>query len=215
MIKYFREKIIGRPGVFSRAGDLPIDDTIPSIEKTNSQNSLTDIISTSTTSNDPTTQMEKLAVARRPISSSSPIIIPRKPPRSNASSQSSSSYTSVADQMSSVGESDDVSNSTFPLLSSICQQLEHSAARDRISVKNKRRQPIKQKLSTLRETEDNEIDLFSSKTEAISSTPEEEHSIHVTTRIEVNTFKQTLKVIRSATCSNNLLISSSRKYNNH
>jgi hypothetical protein len=56
MIKYFREKIIGRPGVFSRAGDLPIDDTIPSIEKTNSQNSLTDIISTSTTSNDPTTQ---------------------------------------------------------------------------------------------------------------------------------------------------------------
>jgi hypothetical protein len=109
--------------------------------------------------------MEKLAVARRPISSSSPIIIPRKPPRSNASSQSSSSYTSVADQMSSVGESDDVSNSTFPLLSSICQQLEHSAARDRISVKNKRRQPIKQKLSTLRETEDNEIDLFSSKTE--------------------------------------------------
>ncbi len=50
---------------------------------------------------------------------------------------------------------------------------------------------------------------------AISSTPEEEHSIHVTTRIEVNTFKQTLKVIRSATCSNNLLISSSRKYNNH
>jgi hypothetical protein len=26
MIKYFREKIIGRPGVFSRAGDLPIDE---------------------------------------------------------------------------------------------------------------------------------------------------------------------------------------------
>ncbi len=39
-----------------------------------------------------------------------------------------------------------VSNSTFPSLSSICQQLEHSAARDRISVKNKRRQPIKQKV---------------------------------------------------------------------
>ncbi len=39
-----------------------------------------------------------------------------------------------------------VSNSTFPTLSSTCQQLEHSAARDRISVKNKRRQPIKQKV---------------------------------------------------------------------
>ncbi len=42
-----------------------------------------------------------------------------------------------------------VSNSTFPTLSSTCQQLEHSAARDRISVKNKRRQPIKQKVRIL------------------------------------------------------------------
>jgi len=186
MIKYLREKIIGRPAVFSRAGDIPIDDNMPPIKRTNSQNSLNDI-----TSNDTTTQVEKLIAAgggttsgRRPISSSSPIIIPKKPPRSNASSQSSSSYTSVADQLSSFGESDDASNSTFPTLPSTCQQLEHSAARDRISVKNKRRQPIKQKLSTLRETDDNEVDLFSSKTEAISSTPEEEQSITVTTNVE-------------------------------
>jgi hypothetical protein len=38
------------------------------------------------------------------------------------------------------------SNSTFPTLPSTGQQLEHSAARDRISVKNKRRQPLKQKV---------------------------------------------------------------------
>lgn len=32
------------------------------------------------------------------------------------------------------------------MLSSTCQRLEHSAARDRIAVKNKRRQPIKEKV---------------------------------------------------------------------
>ncbi|CAF0996749.1 unnamed protein product [Rotaria sp. Silwood1] len=238
MIKYLREKIIGRPAVFSLAGDIPIDDHTLPIKKTNSQDGLNDVVLLSTTSNDTTNQVEKFNAisniinsGRRPIPSSSPIIIPKKPPRSNASSHSSSSYTSVADQMSSFFESfvqtDDVPNSTFPTLPSTCQQLEHSAARDRISVKNKRRHPIKQKLSTLRETDDNESDLFSSKTEddeippplppkqryllknsfslptttrtnsttktkmkklnrnlPISSTPEEEHSIIATTRIE-------------------------------
>ncbi|CAF2528619.1 unnamed protein product [Rotaria sp. Silwood2] len=195
MIRYLREKIIGRPAVFSLAGDLPIDDHAPPIKRANSQDGLNDVVLISTTSNDTTNQVEKVTMTnnlinsgRRPIQSSSPIIIPKKPPRSNTSSQSSSSYTSVADQMSSFVESliqtDDVSNSTFPTLPSTCQQLEHSAARDRISVKIKRQQPIKQKLSTLRETDDNESDLFSSKTEAISSTPEEEQSIIATTRIE-------------------------------
>ncbi|CAF3907104.1 unnamed protein product [Rotaria sordida] len=195
MIKYLREKIIGRPTIFSLGGDAPIDDHTPPIKKANSQDGLNDVVLISTSSNDTTNQVEKLTATsniinagRRPIPSSSPIIIPKKPPRSNASSQSSSSYTSVADHMSSFVESlvqtDEVPNSTFPTLPSTCQQLEHSAARDRISVKNKRRQPIKQKLSTLRETDDNEIDLFSSKTEAISSTPEEEQSIIATTRME-------------------------------
>ncbi|CAF4023858.1 unnamed protein product [Rotaria sp. Silwood2] len=176
MIRYLREKIIGRPAVFSLAGDLPIDDHAPPIKRANSQDGLNDVVLISTTSNDTTNQVEKVTMTnnlinsgRRPIQSSSPIIIPKKPPRSNTSSQSSSSYTSVADQMSSFVESliqtDDVSNSTFPTLPSTCQQLEHSAARDRISVKIKRQQPIKQKLSTLRETDDNESDLFSSKTE--------------------------------------------------
>ena len=36
---------------------------------------------------------------------------------------------------------------SMPTLPSTCQQLEHSAARDRISVKNKRRQPLKQKVN--------------------------------------------------------------------
>lgn len=39
-----------------------------------------------------------------------------------------------------------VVNSTLPTLPLTSQQLEHSAARDRISVKNKRRQPLKQKV---------------------------------------------------------------------
>ncbi|CAF1280605.1 unnamed protein product [Adineta ricciae] len=166
MIKYLRDKIIGHPAVFSRAGELPIED-MPPMKRTNSQNSLNDLMSASTISNDTTSQVEKLlaaAAGRRPTSSSSPIIIPKKPSRSNASSHSSSSYTSVVDQISSFGESsmpsDDVSMPTLP---SACQQLEHSAARDRISVKNKRRQPLKQKLSTLRETDDNDVDLFASK----------------------------------------------------
>ncbi|CAF1446142.1 unnamed protein product [Adineta steineri] len=201
MIKYLREKIIGHPAVFSRAGDIPIDDNISSMQRTNYQNSLNDIMSITTNSNDstntdrPISQVEKLIAAggvgginmvRRPVSSSSPIIIPKKPPRSNTSSQSSSSYTSVADQMSSLGESSIPNDDgvSIPTLPSACQQLEHSAARDRISVKNKRRQPIKQKLSTLRETDDNDIDLFSSKTEAISSTPEEEQSMFITTHVE-------------------------------
>jgi len=37
----------------------------------------------------------------------------------------------------------------FSPLAVPCQQLEHSAARDRISVKNKRRQPLKQKVRDL------------------------------------------------------------------
>ncbi|UJR14801.1 hypothetical protein I4U23_001788 [Adineta vaga] len=195
MIKYLREKIIGHPAVFSRAGDLPIED-IPPIKRTNSQSSLNDLISTSTVSNGTTSQVEKLLAAaggihggggggRRPASSSSPIIIPRKPPRSNASSHSSSSYTSVADQLSFFGDSsvptDDVS---MPALPSACQQLEHSAARDRISVKNKRRQPLKQKLSTLREADDNDGDLFASKFDALSSTPDEERSMFMTSHVE-------------------------------
>jgi len=76
--------------------------------------------------------------------------------------------------MSSLGDTSlqshrelDDANTALPMLPSTCQQLEHSAARDRISVKNKRRQPIKEKLSTLRETDDNQIDLF-------SSTPDDE-----------------------------------------
>ncbi|CAF4607730.1 unnamed protein product [Rotaria magnacalcarata] len=140
-------------------------------------------------------QVEKLVASgnvisagRRSLPSSSPIVIPKKPPRSNASSQSSSSYTSVVDPSSSLNESflplDDVPNPSLPTLPLTCQQLEHSAARDRISVKNKRRQPIKQKLSTLREIDDNDIDLFSLKNEAISSTPEEEQSILLATRTE-------------------------------
>ncbi|CAF0911855.1 unnamed protein product [Adineta ricciae] len=147
MIKYLRDKIIGHPAVFSRAGELPIED-MPPMKRTNSQNSLNDLMSASTISNDTTSQVEKLlaaaAAGRRPTSSSSPIIIPKKPSRSNESSM----------------PSDDVSMPTLP---SACQQLEHSAARDRISVKNKRRQPLKQKLSTLRETDDNDVDLFASK----------------------------------------------------
>ncbi|CAF0817574.1 unnamed protein product [Adineta ricciae] len=189
MIKYLRDKIIGHPAVFSRAGELPIED-MPPMKRTNSQNSLNDLMSASTISNDTTSQVEKLlaaaAAGRRPTSSSSPIIIPKKPSRSNASSHSSSSYTSVVDQMSSFGESsmpsDDVSMPTLP---SACQQLEHSAARDRISVKNKRRQPLKQKLSTLRETDDNDVDLFASKIDAISSTPDDEQSrIMMTSHVE-------------------------------
>jgi hypothetical protein len=36
---------------------------------------------------------------------------------------------------------------SLPMLPSTCQQLEHAAARDRIAVKNKRRQqPIKEKV---------------------------------------------------------------------
>ena len=40
-----------------------------------------------------------------------------------------------------------VSNATLPTLPSACQQLEHSAARDRIAVKNNRRQPVKPKVA--------------------------------------------------------------------
>ncbi|CAF2188070.1 unnamed protein product [Rotaria magnacalcarata] len=193
MIKYLRDKIIGRPAVFSHAGDLQIDDHLPCLNKTNSQNGLNETILIN--SNDATSQVEKLVASgnvisagRRSLPSSSPIVIPKKPPRSNASSQSSSSYTSVVDPSSSLNESflplDDVPNPSLPTLPLTCQQLEHSAARDRISVKNKRRQPIKQKLSTLREIDDNDIDLFSLKNEAISSTPEEEQSILLATRTE-------------------------------
>jgi hypothetical protein len=181
MIKYLRDKITGRPAAFSPADDLPFEDNLPPIKTTHSQNSLNDIISISLNSNlndDQTiSQVEKLNAGRRCIYSSSPIIIPKKPTRSNASSQSSSSYTSLADQMSFLGETslqlDDATYTSLPMLPSTCQQLEHAAARDRIAVKNKRRQqPIKEKLSTLRETDDNQIDLF-------SSTPDEEQAIVV------------------------------------
>ncbi|CAF1515854.1 unnamed protein product [Adineta steineri] len=125
-------------------------------------------------------QLEKLNAAggggggitsgRRIISSSSPIVIPNKLPYSNPSSQGSSSYRSVGDQMSSIGETllqshndtDDGLCTSLPLLSSTHQQLVHSAARDRIAVKNKLRRPIKQKLSALKEIDDRQIDLFSS-----------------------------------------------------
>jgi hypothetical protein len=114
------------------------------------------------------------AGGHRLIDSSSPIIIPKKPIHSNvSSSQSSSSYTSLADQMSSMGEtlfqsnrdSDDAEYTSLPLLPSNAQKLEHAAARDRILVKKKRRQPIKEKLTTLRETDDNQTDLFVSKSD--------------------------------------------------
>ncbi|CAM4965660.1 unnamed protein product [Rotaria socialis] len=124
-------------------------------------------------------QLEKLnssgidiSSGHRSIYSSSPIIIPKKPPRSNASSsQSSSSYTSIADQMcSSVEtslqlqrESDNVSSHLLSTLSSPYQKLEHSAARDRIAVKNKRKLPAKYRLSSLREIDDNQANLFSTE----------------------------------------------------
>ena len=38
------------------------------------------------------------------------------------------------------------SHTSLPILPANYQHLEHSAARDRIAVKNKRRQPIKQKV---------------------------------------------------------------------
>ncbi|CAF1222257.1 unnamed protein product [Rotaria sp. Silwood1] len=122
-------------------------------------------------------QLEKLTAAgiditsgHRPIRSSPPIIISTKSTHSNTSSQSSS-YTSIPDQMSSSGETslqlhrefDNTSNTSLPILSSNCQRLEHSAARNRIAVKNQRKQPIKHKLSILKENNDNEFDLFSSK----------------------------------------------------
>ena len=53
----------------------------------------------------------------------------------------------------------------LPVLPATGLQLKHSAARDRISVKNKRRQPTREKLSTLRETEDNETNLFATARE--------------------------------------------------
>ncbi|CAM4781951.1 unnamed protein product [Rotaria magnacalcarata] len=124
-------------------------------------------------------QLEKLnstgidiSSGHRSIYSSSPIIIPKKPPRSNASSsQSSSSYTSIADQMSSSvetssqlqRESDNVSSHLLPTLSSPYQKLEHSAARDRIAVKNKRKLPANYRLSSLREIDDNQANLFSTE----------------------------------------------------
>lgn len=160
MIKYLRDKITGRPAVFSRVGDLPIDENLSSMNKSDSQNSLTDL-----SSND---QIQSTIATRRSITSSSPIIIPKKPPRSNASSQSSSSYASIADPIPSLSEFDDA---VFPPSTLPCQRLEHSAARDRISVKNKRRQPLKQKLTTLCEADD---DLFRSKVEVLSSTPDDE-----------------------------------------
>jgi hypothetical protein len=38
------------------------------------------------------------------------------------------------------------SSTSLPIVSTTCQRLEHSAARDRIAVKNKRRQAIKEKV---------------------------------------------------------------------
>ncbi|CAF5217490.1 unnamed protein product, partial [Rotaria magnacalcarata] len=88
-----------------------------------------------------------------------------------SSSQSSSSYTSIADQMSSSvetssqlqRESDNVSSHLLPTLSSPYQKLEHSAARDRIAVKNKRKLPANYRLSSLREIDDNQANLFSTE----------------------------------------------------
>ncbi|CAF4281606.1 unnamed protein product, partial [Rotaria magnacalcarata] len=54
MIKYLRDKIIGRPAVFSHAGDLQIDDHLPCLNKTNSQNGLNETILIN--SNDATSQ---------------------------------------------------------------------------------------------------------------------------------------------------------------
>ncbi|CAF0879340.1 unnamed protein product [Adineta ricciae] len=122
-------------------------------------------------------QVEKLAAAgggitsgRRLISPSSPISIPTKPVCSNTSSHSSSSYVSIGDQMSSISETflqschetDDGLYTSLPSLQLTSQQLEHSAARDRIAVKNKLRQTAKQKLGTVKETDDNQNDLLCS-----------------------------------------------------
>ncbi|CAF0928845.1 unnamed protein product [Adineta ricciae] len=122
-------------------------------------------------------QVAKLAAAgggitsgRRLISSSSPIRIPTKPVCSNASSHSSSSYVSIGDQMSFIGETvlqsyhetDDGLYQSLPSLPLTSQQLEHSAARDRIALKNKLRQTAKQKLGTVKETDDNQNDLLCS-----------------------------------------------------
>jgi hypothetical protein len=52
MIKYLRERITGRPAVFSSAGDLPFDENFLSIKKTHSQNSLTDVMSINMNLND-------------------------------------------------------------------------------------------------------------------------------------------------------------------
>ncbi|CAF0887290.1 unnamed protein product [Rotaria sordida] len=126
-------------------------------------------------------QVEKLTAngvditsGHRLIRTSSPIIIPKKPTLSNTSSQNSS-YGSIPDQMSSLGdtplqlhrESDNASNTSLPTLSSTYQQLEHSAARDRIAVKNKRQQPSKYKLSILKENNDDQVDLFSSRVDDV------------------------------------------------
>ncbi|CAF1008689.1 unnamed protein product [Rotaria sordida] len=56
MIKYLREKIIGRPTIFSLGGDVPIDDHTPPIKKANSQDGLNDVVLISTSSNDTTNQ---------------------------------------------------------------------------------------------------------------------------------------------------------------
>ncbi|UJR31947.1 hypothetical protein I4U23_019420 [Adineta vaga] len=179
MINYLQNRLNGRS-----IDNLLFQDDITSIKRTNSQTTLNGSISMHITSDlhdiicnaQLTGQVEKLAAAgggitsgRRLISSSSPIIIPTKPVCSNASSHSSSSYTSVGDQMSSISETSqshhDVDNELCTSLTTLPpsnQQLQHSAARDRIAVKNKLRQPIKQKLGTVKETDDNQTDLFSS-----------------------------------------------------
>ncbi|CAF4328598.1 unnamed protein product, partial [Rotaria sordida] len=56
MIKYLREKIIGRPTIFSLGGDAPTDDHTPPIKKANSQDGLNDVVLISTSSNDTTNQ---------------------------------------------------------------------------------------------------------------------------------------------------------------
>ncbi|CAF0978779.1 unnamed protein product [Rotaria sordida] len=139
-------------------------------------------------------QVEKLTAngvditsGHRLIRTSSPIIIPKKPTLSNTSSQNSS-YGSIPDQMSSLGdtplqlhrESDNASNTSLPTLSSTYQQLEHSAARDRIAVKNKRQQPSKYKLSILKENNDDQVDLFSSRVDDV----QENFPLHTESKIQ-------------------------------
>lgn len=160
MIKYFREKIIGRSNLCEDSKAIPtVHLSEENVHQIDNQLIETDL------------------VQRTTHSTTSPITIPKKPVRTTISTPTSSSASlGESSSVPSVIEKDD----NLLVLPSPGQQLQHTAARDRISVKNARRQPIKQKLSALTENDDQD----NNKPTVLSSTPTDDESI-VPPRTEV------------------------------